>query len=97
MKKLIITRPIQDAEIQELAKISANLLDISLIYDADVTNESIIDLIKTSKQLERLSLVMPREISASLTATTLQRNIKKLRITVQERILSNSNSNYFNL
>lgn len=68
LKKLNITQRMTNLEIQAFSKATANLSDISLICDGDTTNESIFELIDKSQHLERLNLIIPREISRNRTS-----------------------------
>lgn len=68
LKKLNITQRMTNSEIQAFSKANTNLTDISLVCDNDTTNESIFELIDKSKYLERLNLIIPREISCNRTS-----------------------------
>lgn len=76
MKRLRVIRTIDNVAVSKLSSINSNFVEIYLICDKDVEDESITKLIGNNRQLRKIQLIFPFEESFNSTMTVLQRNFQ---------------------
>lgn len=65
LKKLRITQPIDNTDVSQLSTSHSNIFEVYLMCGEDVKADTIIKFIKNGKQLRKIQLVMPSEVSVS--------------------------------
>lgn len=66
LKRLRVTRTIDNAAVSQLSSINSNLVEIKLLCGKDVDDKSIIELIENNKELRKIQLIFEKSMNSTI-------------------------------